>query len=296
MILIDPIPFANMTYVTSNIILSSYGAWSSATAYNIGNRVNYNGRDYECLVGNTNVVPSSDSTKWLDLGVVNRFKAFDQSINSQSIGQNGLTWSFRIKPNSNFNAIALFNITSGSSVNIQVIDPSEGVVYNSTKTLVDNSQVYDWYQYFYAEILNNGDVVFTDLPSYVSADILITITTDTYTSVGEIVIGTQKNLGLANFGTSIGIKDYSKKDVDQFGNYLIVERKFAKTIDYDITVDTSKVNSAYTVLSKLRAKPVVYIGNPDLPETIVYGFYKNFSVVISNPSMSSCSLEVEGLT
>ena len=41
--------------------------------------------------------------------------------------------------------------------------------------------------------------------------------------------------------------------------------------------------------------PCVFIGNPEMEELIVYGFYKDFKATISFPTVSKCTLRVEGL-
>lgn len=293
MIIIDPILYANMTLVSSGAPYSDYSAWSSATAYVVGNKVNYNGKDYECLVANTNVIPSSDAVKWLSLGSVNRLKCFDQTVGTQTYATGDLI--FRIKPNDHFNSVAFFNV-EGASIQVQVIDPIEGVVYDKTKSLVNNNEVVNWYEYFYSDILMQGDITFLDLPAYSNADIRVIISSTSTAKLGEIVIGRKKTIGLTNFGTSVSIQDYSKKEVDQFGNYYIVQRRFAKTADYDVTMNTGSVSTIQNLLAKLRSKPVVYIGDESAPETIVYGFYKGFNIVISGPSASDGTIQVEGLT
>jgi hypothetical protein len=40
----------------------------------------------------------------------------------------------------------------------------------------------------------------------------------------------------------------------------------------------------------------LWIGTEEYESTIVYGFYKNFDILIAYPEHSECSLEIEGLT
>jgi hypothetical protein len=49
------------------------------------------------------------------------------------------------------------------------------------------------------------------------------------------------------------------------------------------------------VLADIRTTATVFVGDPNRPETVVYGFYKQFNIVLSTPSISDCSIEVEGL-
>ena len=46
----------------------------------------------------------------------------------------------------------------------------------------------------------------------------------------------------------------------------------------------------------LRATPVLWIGSESFESLTVYGFYKEFSIDIAYPTVSYCSLTIEGLT
>ncbi|HFL2185791.1 TPA: hypothetical protein ACG3DQ_000770 [Pseudomonas putida] len=102
-------------------------------------------------------------------------------------------------------------------------------------------------------------------------------------------------LGEALYGTSVGITDYSRKERDTFGNMGIVERGYSKRADFDVIVQTSTVSQVQRLLSKYRAKPLVWIGEASFQSTILYGYYKEFNLVISGPTVSDCSISVEGL-
>ena len=47
--------------------------------------------------------------------------------------------------------------------------------------------------------------------------------------------------------------------------------------------------------SDIDSVPCVFIGNDSLEELIVYGFYSDFKATISFPTVSKCTLRVEGL-
>jgi hypothetical protein len=175
-------------------------------------------------------------------------------------------------------------------------DPIEGVVYTETRSLQDNTLIIDWYPYFFEEIAYLPDIVFLNLPSYGSA--MLTAVVDGGAGdakIGEVVIGKQRGLGVTNFGTSVSIIDYSVKSTDDFGNTIIVQRAYSKRADYDVTVNTSSVAAVQKALADIRTTPTVFVGDENRPETVVYGFYKQFNIVLSTPSISDCSIEVEGL-
>jgi hypothetical protein len=239
-------------------------------------------------VGAAKTVPT-----WRIVGAINRYKMFDNVISSQSSNTGSVAVS--IYPAQIVNAVAFFGL-AGNSINVIMTDPIEGQVYNQTKTLQDNTLISDWYAYFFESIYPLTDAVFTDLPSYLNANISVTINAGASTArCGEMVIGRQSNLGLANFGTSVSIQDYSIKTTDDFGNIVIQERAYSKRADYDVTVESNRVATVQKLLADIRTTPTVFIGEDDRPETVVYGFYKSFNIVIATPSISDCSIEVEGL-
>jgi hypothetical protein len=50
------------------------------------------------------------------------------------------------------------------------------------------------------------------------------------------------------------------------------------------------------VLTPLRATPIIYYGADGFDATVIYGFYKDLAVTIAYPEISTCTLEIEGLT
>ncbi len=295
MIIVNPVVISPAMIVDSNAAVSTRTAWNSATAYVINDEVYYNYKDWIALAASTNVAPGTDATKWLEIGASNRYAMFDGVINNVTSATT--TLDVTVDPGLVVNSLSLFQV-SANTVQVQVIDPVEGIVYDRTENMQDTTFVVDWYSYFFEPISNKTDITFTDLPAYGSANIrmVANATVGEQAIIGEAVIGRQRKLGVTNFNTSVSIQDYSRKERDQFGNVLVVERQFAKLADYDVTVETSVVNLVQKSLADIRTTPTVFIGDPDRPETIVYGFYRNFNIVLSTPSISECTIEVEGLT
>ena len=230
---------------------------------------------------------------WKAISAINRYKMFDNVISTQT-SRTG-TIVVTVVPAQVANAVAFFGL-AGNTINVTMTDPIEGTVYNQTKSLQDNTLITDWYAYFFEGIYQKEDAVFADLPSYINGSIIVTINAGAGTAkCGEMVMGRQQTLGVSNFGTSVSIQDYSIKTVDDFGNVIIQQRAFSKRADYDVTVETPLVSAVQKLLADIRTTPTVFIGEDDKPETVVYGFYKQFNIVISTPSISDCSIEVEGL-
>ncbi|KKC24449.1 hypothetical protein [Sphingomonas sp. SRS2] len=282
----------------TNVPETDAALWSAGT-YATGVQKIFGHRIYEVIAApSTTAQPdigaAAEPATWLDLGPANRWKAFDGRISSETA--NPGTIVYRIAPGTVVNAIAFFGLY-GSDMMVTMTDPIAGQVYSVSMDLQDNSGIVDYYNYFFDEIVLRPDVLLVDLPAYGQAEIEITIAAGVEDArVGEIVLGKLKQIGEANFGTSVGIQSYSKKDRDEFGSFVIVPRAFNDRADYDVTIETSKVYAAKKLLTAIRDTPTVFIGDENRLETVVYGFFKDFSIVLSNSANSACSIQVEGLT
>lgn len=230
---------------------------------------------------------------WKVLHAINRWMMFDGKANSQSTKTTPIDVTVTL-PNI-VNSISVLNM-SAKTLLVTVNDDIDGEVYRKQVELIDNSAVVDWWTFFFAPYAQIYDVVLTDLPAYTSADIRTQLTAPTgNVACGEIVFGTTREIGNTQFGTSVGMTDYSRKQADDFGNYSIEQRAFSKRVEYNIQVDTKDVPGIFKFLTGLRATPSVFVGDDGFEATIVYGFYKDFDILISNPALSICNLSVEGL-
>lgn len=294
--IIQPIPVTAAMLTASNVPETDATAWTAGT-YTLGTKRMYEHRVYEVIVTSTSDRPdigaAAATPTWLDLGATNRFKMFDQIISTQTTYASQI--DVDITPGAIVNGVACFGLY-GNEITLTVTDPLEGQVYSETRSLQDNTLIVDWYSYFFEEIAFRPDMVFLNLPSYGAATITITVDAGLANAeVGEVVIGKQRTLGISNFGTSVSIQDYSIKSVDDFGNTIIVQRAYSKRADYDVTVETGNIAAVQKGLADIRTTPTVFIGDENRSETVVYGFYKQFNIVLTTPSISDCSIEVEGL-
>ena len=282
---------------SSNIPEDEYPAWVSGTSYTALDKVIYEHKIYERIVtGAGTTTPDLDQINWLDSGYTNRYRMFDNIISSVSSRTGGI--EFTLTPNQVINGIALLNVNA-STVRVVMNDPIEGVVYDRTKELRSSSNVIDYYSYFFAPLINLGDLdtaIFLDLPNKPTATITVYVSSGVgLVEVGEVVYGDQSIVGRTNYGTAIGITSYSRKDTDEFGKVTVVKRKNSKYADYDIDIDNTNLAFVQRLFQDIDSVPCVFIGNPEMEELIVYGFYKDFKATISFPTVSKCTLRVEGL-
>lgn len=117
--------------------------------------------------------------------------------------------------------------------------------------------------------------------------------------IGEIVVGELKTLGRTLYNLRTGIRDYSRKETDQFGNTIFTVRSFAKIMSGNIDIDNEDFNNTLDFLYSIRATPTAWIAT-DAPQyssgAVVFGYYRDFDAVIPHPGYTTCSLEIEGLS
>lgn len=288
--LIKPVEITPAKLVSSNVAETDYPAWVAGT-YALGDRRIKDHHIYESLAA-ANTSDPSDTTKWLDMGSTNRWRMFDNKVESLTTNPGAIVVT--IKPGSVVNSLALFNL-QGKSVTVSVVDPIEGEVYRKEVSLVD-AGVTNWYDWFFEPIGIRTDLVILDMPAYGSANVVVTIDAGAeVAAVGHLVIGAVKQIGTALYGSAVGITDYSRKTTDVFGNTVVVQRSFSNRAEFDVSLDTSEVTRIRRLLAELRATPVVWIGEESYEATILFGFYKDFQIVFSGPTVSDCSITVEGV-
>jgi hypothetical protein len=282
--------------LTSSVPETDYAEWNAATAYVVGNRVIRASmhKVYERLVsGTTATAPESDAVNWLDVGYTNRWKIFDQSTGSQTTNATSIVMT--IVPGAVVNTVGLLNL-SAASVRVKVTDPTAGMVYDTTKyTAIDNT-IGDWDAYFFDYITRTDTLIFDDLPNYVSASIEVTISEGTTAACGVLAIGRAIELGGIQYGATMGIVDYSRKEADAFGGYTLLQRAYSNRNNFKLMIPKEIVNQVKKLLSELRATPVLWIGSQEYTGTINYGFYKDFSITITYFSHSECVIDIESMT
>lgn len=299
--IIKPVTVTDSILTSSNVTENDYAEWASGTTYATGDKVIVLSTHsvYESLVDSNlgNDPTTDDGTNWLRLGATNRWKAFDQKISDQV--SNTTTIQYNLSdPNSNVTAVALFGLV-GISANVTVTDDIEGEVYNQTISLIDNRNIVDWYTYFFEEQVQRETAQFLNIPPYLDSDVEVTVTAATgdTAKLGQLVLGFLGEIGATTYGTSISIEDFSRKETDAFGNFIVVERAYAQLADFDIQFPTANARKIQRTLAEYRATPIVWIGSEDTAYgTTLYGFYRRFDLTLETPSISFGAIEVEGLT
>ena len=268
---------AGTTYAEDDYAIYQGALWRSTLGSNIGN------------------TPSVTDPNWTRQGATNRFKAFDTFLQDSAMSVGSLSWTIEVVPL--VTHIAIFRPV-GSTVQITMTDAIDGVVYDETFALIDDSAITDWWAYFFEEIISADTVIAEDLPPYAGAEISVNIQAGPASNVaaGQIVIGRALSFGTVKTGSSVGIESYSIKDRDDFNRSIVVPRPFSDTVVFDLAIDTLSVGYVKRRLAEREALPTVYFMAGGSPYgAAAYGFFQTFDILHSTHVIADCVLEIEGL-
>lgn len=296
--LIQPTTVTDSKLTSSNVSENDYAAWSNATAYTVGQKVIVvaTHKIYECLINNTNKYPpdflEGTAPEWLDLGATNRWKMFDQSYHNQTTNIESIV--IVLEPG-RINSLGLMNV-EGSTIHIKMEVDSVIVYEKNAQMIMEN--VSDWYEYYYNPVEKRTDFVFTDLPVYSDGILTITISGGIADVVkcGLCIPGFYVQIGDSLWGAKAGIINYSTKEQDVFGNFNIVVRKYSKTLSDSIRVANHRTGYVQKLLQPYYSTPALWVASELYEATAIYGFYRDFSIVLEDYSGAQCSIEIEGLT
>ena len=291
---ITPVTITDAMLISSSLPETDHAAWNPATAYAVDARVVLASTHsiYQRLVaGTTAGSPDVDTDNWIRVGPTNRWRMFDRAVGTVSTGTDQITVVLRP---GQVRALALLDIT-GTSVTVTMTN-SGTTVYSRTESLNTGYGVGDWFDYFFTDIVLRRTLVLTDMPPYANGEITVTVNGVGTVGLGTLAVGSMFELGGARFGMTLGITDYSKKTTDQFGATTVVERPFSKKMTVPVVVQRADVDEVHRRLSDIRATPVIWVGARNYEQSVIYGFYKDFSIDVAHSAVSFCSLTIEGLS
>jgi hypothetical protein len=267
--LIQPVTVTDAVLAASNVAEADYPEWAAGTSYAAGMRVvrAATHRIYEsAAVLNVGNDPIAASGEWIDVGPTDRWAMFDQALGTAT------TWNGSIVvtllPGA-VNAVALLDVVA-ATVRVQAAGYERTVAAGA------------------------GAIPFLDLPE-TSGPVTVTIAGDGQVSVGTLLIGRRVALGITEASPTAGITDFSRKEVDDFGEVTVVQRAWSKRMEAKALIRTDAVDLVANRIAAVRARPSLWIGQAGVDSLTVYGFFKDFSIEVGE-NVSKLSLTIEGLS
>ena len=297
------IPFAvnDANFTSSNVPENDYAAWLVGTTYAAGARVISTATHliYESVAaGNTGNNPTTAAnvpSLWLKVGSTNRWRAFDNTLGQSTTNLNTITYVFGTT--SRMDAVAFVGLVA-ISVQVVVRNAANAITYNVTRNVLDISNVQDWLGFVTFNDPTEPEVVFDNISAVSGASVSITITTASggTAEVAEIIPGRSEIIGTILAGTHSGFTDYSRKEIDDFGNITIVKRPTSRRAEWQILFLTASNRRIQRALEDARAAPAFFYAGDNLSDfdVSIYGVVDDFFPALSNSTNTEATLTLIG--
>jgi len=229
---------------------------------------------------------------WEDLGYVNKYKMLDKNLGSQTILDGNIEASFLV---SKIDRIFFFNVFA-ESIDIKITQIDSDIVLLDENFTMQSKDGGTFYNYFYNDFIYETKL-FSSVE--INFNMLIEIKINAIGNVakcGLVAIGRSEYLGATLYGASVGIHDFSKKEVNEAtGESYLKQGKVKSTNNLTIDVPINLTDKVIDVLTRYRSIPVVFIGAKEFKSTYIFGIYNKFDTLISTPTISKLTLDLESL-
>lgn len=294
--IIKPNIINDSNFIDSNVPEDDAPLWDDSTAYTLNpvSLVMIDHVVYKAAADNTGKDPrlAENRTIWPIVGATNRWRMLDMTRGTeiQTTNPNSVVVEFQM--NQIYSSLALFGL-SARSVQVEIIDGSNGLVYDETFTLLTTMGITYFFAWFYSPTSSARQFVTTEVPYFPGATVRVSVFNPSNTAkVGKLVIGRAQDLGCTSYGTNVRFRDFSRRDRDTFGNLVLVERRRISERTFQVKVDSERVASVEATIKELGITPTVFVGSPNHEVTIIFGLAIDFNSDYSFKK-SNYSLKVE---
>jgi len=236
--------------------------------------------------------PDETPLIWEYLGYTNKYKCLDSSLASVTEFNGDMEMSFIVDK---VDKIYMFNLYA-SEVTVTVTDLDTGSIVSSETVSTYSKNGGSWFNYFFNDFVyvskGSGDV---PIGYNTQIDIIIK-GIGGLSKVGLVAIGKTEFFGGTLYGAGVGIIDFSEKKVNSVGETYLKQGNFKETNNLTVDVQSGLTDRAIELLTKYRSIPVVFEGTEEYKSTVVFGIYNKFSTLLSTPSYSKLSIDIESLT
>ncbi|WP_296221322.1 hypothetical protein [uncultured Sphingomonas sp.] len=265
--LLQPAAITDAVLVSSSVPEDPAPAWSAGTTYSAGAIVARAHRRFESLVANNKGNdPSANGPGWIDIGPTNRWAMFDDALGTETSAAGAI----------------VVQLNAGAATGLALLDVRAATVRVQASGYDRTQQV------------GAGAITFLDLPG-IAGTVTVTIAGAGTVAVGTLLVGELVGLGITEAAPTAGITDFSRKEVDDFGEVTIVQRAWAKRMSARALIRTDAVDLVANRIASVRARPSLWIGHTGIDSLTLFGFFKDFSIEVGD-SLSKLSLSIEGLS
>lgn len=306
--LLDPKEITAETILATNLTEAA-PAWDEAADYVADDVVRQDDthRRYKALASNAGKMPSENCSgvtpSWADDGVCADWAPFDGAINTVATATASNATIDVTLDSSRCDTVAIFGLADAASIDLEMRDGFDEVVYSDTITL-EKFEIDNWYDYFFAEFKYRRDMT-QALPMYGQSSLRVVIhgVGDLKPSVGTILPCHAYEIGSSLYDNSdFGFTDYSTDDEDKWGRTDLEQGPTAKLADIDFRVDVDQFDYVVGLIESVRGRLAVWDCNNSAPKqktpferAIILGRVRDFKPPVEGPLVTTFSLEIRGV-
>lgn len=297
------VTLADISLVSSTVPANEYNGsavtlWTAGT-YALGAIVYYTGTTphhvYESIASSNTAVPGTDVTKWTDLGATDRWRMFDEFMNTQTEDSSDIT--VVISANQ-CDYVGLFNCAA-TTVTFALTD--DGSPVDSTTIDMDSSAPTDYDEWFFSPA-EYRDRVTWEFPYLASSTARLSITISNTLSnptCGVAAIGSAYEIGGTLYDPEIGFDDYSYKyENETTGAVYMIQGNYRDAGSLKVWFGNEILDAVKRRMVANRGKVAIYDFNnegTDYESLIFYGFPSKFRMSIPGPTFSRATFTMQGM-
>lgn len=286
--LLVPIP---VTSLITNVPEDDYPEYTPAeTGYALEDKVMVSSEHniYESLKnGNTSAPTGKTDENWALVGKTNAHKSTDDKVGTQTVYLGDITYKF---PTLRSTSIAFLNMQC-NAITVEILNGEE-VIYSETQKGKTRSTK-GWYSYFFEHFKYKKFFLFRHIYNpYATYRITIH---GTVCKVGGMIPGRLYSLGDTQWAPSATPKDYSKYDIDRWGETYLKEGKHRLVAKGTVAIKTSELAYVLDLFVSRMGKLSLYIPTQVLNFPFVYGYVREPELVWQNPVKSFYTLDIQGV-
>ena len=272
--------------------------WDSGTTYSNGDlvtyKVGYKNYIYQSQAdSNTGVRPTSDETKWLNIGAINLWRCLYGATENKTEHEGDFSITF----NTNKADFVYLIGVNAKKAKIEIFDDNDTLLQTEEEDLQYKNAA-SWKDYWFKDFnFRNTYGIYTNIGFRYKAK--ITLESETIARLGNIIIGKSFDIGQLLWNPSVGILDFSKLERDaSFGDVDLKQGSFAKRADIVVKVDTARSDAIETFLTAIRGTEVLILADERIDgfdSLKIRGFVRDHDVALQGPNKSEITIQVRGL-
>ncbi len=274
-----------------NLPRADYELYSSSKTYNQGDKVTKGDKNYICTANNvSNKDPEFyDGSLWVG-SPTNATALWEAKANVTTKFNQKLVFEF---DTAHVDKICFFDLVA-DNVKVEISSVSWGnrVIEDNLRIDILNS----FSDYLYAQFSYKSVCEYSFAMLY-AGHVKVTINPKNLSGhLGYVLVGKEEYLGLSLYGGSIGIKSFTKKERNLWGDMTIKKGNIYGVMNIPIFIHEHEIDAVFDTLKKVDATPCVFSGDQSgQKENLrVLGVYRDLEMPILKHSCTY-NLRIESI-